>query len=375
MATPMYSPESHDCRTAVVDQAILLDQIPRQRDGGFLDGDTTQLPFDLQVTDWQDLSSRFSRGVGLIETSLVTVSDNHERFRAPSRFILRKVLPETQQFATSVDMMPPLGTRVNGYNTDIARQIAKQGAHVRIVGTNQTRGRSMLHDTQANLEILKADDERSSFGGSCCAPNQSIDLGYSMGAMKSFAKLVLAPMYGREVLLTKAIDPCVAQATGYGDIISREMAAYFLADAALIPKNMIRNARDTGVLKTMRRASHWSETVGFSPDFLGNTYDKWRTILTGEAGTFLPAAPIDSAVVMHSFNGSKMNDRDTFESQMFNFPNARFVHEDGRHLSAACATAIANLALDIALSLDLIESGASKYDIVNGSVRPLLGKR
>lgn len=376
MATPMYFPESLSCKSAVVDQAFSLSQIPRHHDEGFLiNGTERELPYDIEVSDWQNLSARYDRGVGLVETSLVTVKDRLQRFQKPSRFVLRKVLPETQLYGISVDMMPPLGTRVNGFNTDIARQIAKLGAHVRIVGTNQTRGYSMLHDTQANLEILKADDQRSSFGSLSCTPNQSVDLGYSMGAMKSFAKLALAELYDREILLTKAIDPCVAKATGFKDFLSKEVALYLVADAALIPKNLIKNACESGAIKSMHRARHWSGTVSYSPEFIANTIDKWLTILSGEAGTFLPSAPVESPIVVHSFDGSYMNDRDIFEAQMENFPHARFVHEKGRHLSAACVPAIANLAVDITASLSLIESGASKTDVVNGSIEPILRKR
>lgn len=375
MANPSYIEKMADCRPAAMELVPALDQIPRQRDGGSFISAPGQLPFAMQVSDWQELSTDYARGVGLIETSLVSVRDEYEHFSTSSRFIMRKIIPETQRFATSVDMMPPLGTRVNGYNTYIARKLAHQGIHSRIVGTNQTRGHSLLHDAQANLVILKADDERSLLGAASCTPDASVDLGYSMGEMKAFAKQVLAPYFGRTVLLNKGIDPCVAEATGYADLLTKEMAVYFAADAALIPRNIVRNARETGLLSTAARSRHWLKTIGWSAEFAGTTYDKWRTILTGEAGTFIPAAPKDTAIVLHSFNGSQLNHRDVFESQLADFANVRFVHEDGRHLSAVCASAVANLATDMAVSLELIESGASKTDIVDASCQPLLRKR
>ncbi len=372
MATPAYQQQMVNCRTAVMEPSASPIQIPRQRDGGFLNVDQPSLPFSLEVSDWRDLSSRYEKGIGTIETSLISVSDTSGHFRQASKFIMRKIVPDAQRFETSVDMMPPLGTRVNGYNTYIARKLAQQGIHTRIVGTNQTHGRSMLHDTQANLAILQADDLRHQLGGLSCSAGVSLDLGYSMGQMKAFAKQVLAPHYERSIVLNKGIDPCVAQATGYGELLTKEMAAYFAADASLIPLNMYRNARDTGMLSTAARSRHWMKSIALTPQFAGNTFDKWRTILTGEAGTFIPVAPKDTAIVVHSFNGSQLNHRDIFETQLADFPNARFVHEEGRHLSAVCSNAVGNLATDLAAALELIESGASRTDVVEASCRPLL---
>ncbi|MDL2342047.1 MAG: hypothetical protein QFB87_03145 [Patescibacteria group bacterium] len=382
MATPARYEQSASCQTAVGETMPPTLILPRQRDGGSFSTEYTagasspaSLPFSLEVSDWQELPNRYDVGVGLTETSLVTVADTDSNFRKPSRFIIRKIIPDTQRFATSVDMMPPLGTRVNGYNTYIARKLAQQGIHTRIVGTNQTKGYSMLHDTQATMAILRADDQRSFLGAASCTPNTSLDLGYSMGEMKAFAKQSLAPQFGWNIVMNKGIDPCVAEQLGYNQLMTKEMLSYYLADAALVPKNIFHNILETGLSQTVARSRRWMGTVSLAPCFASNTYDKWSTILTGEAGTFLKHAAKDTPVVLHSFDGSKLNHRDAFEAQLADFPNASFVHEKGRHLSAACASAVGNLVRSIGLSLELIESGASKRDIVEASSQPILPRR
>ena len=197
MATPAHFEQSAACHPAVL-ELVPPPMIPYQSDGGFLESRPLvkpKLPFDLTVSDWQDLPSSYTHGVGQTETSVVTVSDNDNPRHQPSVFVFRKIIPDAQQFATSVDMMPALATRVNGYNTYIGRVLAKHGIHSRIVGTNQTRGFSLLHDTQASVVILKAEERRNALSSATCTPNTSLDLGYSMGQMKALAKQVLAPRW------------------------------------------------------------------------------------------------------------------------------------------------------------------------------------
>ena len=366
------------CQPAVAERLATVSQIPRPRDGGSFyqsQTNTINLPFDLAVTDWQDLKSSYSKDVGLTETSLVEVTDNDEGAVSRSLFIFRKIIPQYQQSAISVDMMPPLGTRVNGFNTYIARKLAQQGLHSRIVGTNQAKGHSMLHDTQANMAILRADDERNAGSVATCLPDTSLDLGYSMGQMKAFAKQSLAPAFGWNIVYNKGIDPCVARLTGYRELLTREMAAYFIADGAIVPRNMCRQARAEGLQTTIGRAKHWMGTVSVAPCFALNTQDKWRTILTGEAGTFLPNAPTDTPIVLHTFDGSKLNHRDIFESQLSAFSDVRLVHERGRHLSAASPIVVGNIVSDIVSALKLIENGSSKSDLVETTSRPLIARQ
>lgn len=379
MATLAHEVQSAPCHPADVEPVSPQQSNPRQRDGGFLyavpDSHQAQpLPFAMHVSDWQERPNIYRRGVGLIETALVSVQDDGI-FGQPSRFIVRTTIPEEQKYATSVDMMPPLGVEVDGYMTHIAFKLAQQGVHSRIVGTNQKRGHTLEHDTQANLTILRAHDMRQAATSANCTPDTSADVGYSMGEMKAFAKQKLAPMFGWKVVYNKGIDPCVAEITSYEDLVTKAMLAYFLADAAEIPKNVYHDVRYTGLLPTARRMRHWLGTASLSLVDLANTYDKWTTIMTGEAGTFLQAAPKDTPIVLHSSDGSKLNHRTIFEAQLADFTNVRTVHEPGRHLSYASALATANIVSDVVTALELIESGASGRDVVDATCQPILRRR
>lgn len=92
---------------------------------------TALLKAGIEITDWPDPALKYEEGVGQISTRDVP-------FRDGSVFRLRKVLPESQQWGISADLMTQLGTEVDGYNTYIALQLADEGVHSRLVGTNRT---------------------------------------------------------------------------------------------------------------------------------------------------------------------------------------------------------------------------------------------
>lgn len=349
--------------------------LPRPRDGDFYSQSSAQLPFMLAITEWQDLSRRAIPGVGTQETALVTVEHERHDFRTASRFVLRTILPENQRFDLAVDMMPPLATRVNGYNTYIARKLAAAGMPVRIVGTNQTRGHSMLHDAQATLTILDAADGSYSYDARPYQAGQSIDVGYSMGAMKDNAKLALAPLFGRTIRLSKQIDPCIAEPVSMSDVVSLDTAGYLLRDAAEIPRIFLESVRETGWKRTSRRMRQWIGTIGLGPAYSLTSADKWRTIITGEAGTFLPAVPVETPIVMHAFASSRLNHSAVFERQLSGFLYARVLHEPGYHLSAADHRVIENLVEDVVTAQELIREGAPKAELIRALARPLLAKR
>lgn len=352
--------------------AEILKFVPRPGDGEFLNRPVGELPFAMHVSDVRPLSDRTIRGVGRQITSLVEVSDSLGIFEKPSRFVHREIEPEQQRYDIAVAMMPPLATRVKGFNTSFAREVAAAGMPAVLTGTNQTRGHSLLHDTQATLEVLNFFDRQA---GRCYRPDTSIDYGYSMGAMKDSAKLALAGFFGREVALSLQVDPCVAERLRQRSLIKPALAGYFLRDAAEVPRITIKNAAEEGWLRTAGRLRQWCGTASADPRFLLNTADKWRTIITGEAGTFIGGIPREQAMVIHAFTKSRFNDCTVFEEQLANRPFARLIRQDGYHLSAASPRVTKNVVDDLKTAQELLRQGAPKTELVRALARPILSRR
>lgn len=348
---------------------------PLQQEEGSLyseaDGQSS-LEYDLQIADWADKKPRFDRSVGEISTSVVTLEDG-------SRYVLRKTVPAEQEFGTSVDFSPPLATRVNGFNTYMARQLAKRGMHSRIVGTNQAHGFNLLHDAQATLFILNEDDrQQEQPGQQTCASGESLMIGYSMGQMKELVELGLAPKMGRDIVTSIGLDPCLAERVDYGQELrdpgrAVKMINYLAREALEIPKGFIGSlVEERNPVRTLKRTGHLVGTVGFSPAYLDNIVDKWKVLATGETGQYLGRVPKEAIIILHFFSDSYFNDNEFFEDALGDHPFFRPVEEDGLHLTGAKSSVVRATVEHARLALELRQQRASRQDIANALDTPVL---
>lgn len=328
--------------------------------------------FLLETADWEDLGTKYDRQVGAITTSVVTLTDT-------SRFVFRKTVPAEQRWDTSVDYSDPLATRVDGFNTYIARKLAQRGIHSRIVGTNQRHGFDLLHDAQAMLHILNEDDQRQQQPGQqTCAPGESFGIGYSMGAMKLLLVLGLAPEMDRDIKASVGLDPCLAEKVDYRQELrnigcSLRLAKYLGREALEIPLNVGRSLiEDRAPLKTLRRTAHLASTAGLSPAYLANLRDKWNVLATGETGEYLQDIPKDAIMVIHFFSDSYFNDNEFYEESLAGHPFFRPVEEAGLHLSGASARVVGRMTEKAALGLELLDQGAAPADLADALATPVL---
>ncbi|HUY85011.1 MAG TPA: hypothetical protein VMU97_00685, partial [Candidatus Dormibacteraeota bacterium] len=296
--------------------------------------------YDLQIADWQEGKPKFDKSVGEVWTSVVTLEDD-------SRYVFRKTVPLEQAWETSVDFSPPLATRVNGFNTYIARQLSKRGMHSRIVGTNQSHNFNLLHDAQATLHILNEDDRRQERPGrQTSAPGESLMIGYSMGQMKELAELGLAPAMGRDIVASIGLDPCLGEKVDYGQELrnlgcSLKLLNYLGREALEIPKGVISSLfEERDPVRTLLRIRHLAGTAGLSPAYFSNIADKWKVLATGETGKYLDKIPNDAIIVIHFFKDSYFNDSEFFESALGGRPFFRPIEEDGLHLSGARSSVV-----------------------------------
>ena len=349
-------------------------QFPSQRERGFLypeesvpTSPTPDLPFDLQITKWDTKKPKFEQGIGKIVDTIVELSDTSRS--DISRVIMRSIEPEDQKYDVSADFMLPLGTRVNGLNTYIARKTAQAGMPTREIGTNQTHNHTMQHDAQVTLMILRAADEEL---GNISAPGKSIFHGYSKGDMMIPGIVGLAPLFDREIVASIGVDRCLADQLDYSHQDPRATGAYLLSELLEIPKVFAADVKNRSLPDALRFARHLLPTIGITPRYVMNTVDKWNTIKTGEAGTFSARLPQETVMAVHFMNRSRFNDREAYSAQLTGFKNIRVVEENGLHLSFVSRTAIANLIEDLVLVQEMHAGKSSATDLADALTRPLL---
>jgi hypothetical protein len=347
------------------DQLADVIHFPSRSEEGFFDSPAAApLPYELEIADWSEPKAKYDKKVGNIETSIVTLADS-------SRYVFRKTIPLEQQWGTSVDFKLPLSTRVNGYNTYIARKLAQRDIHSRIIGTNQSQGFDLLHDTQAMLLILEQDDAT----GSTSKPGESAMIGYSMGEMTALAALGLAPLMDRDVKVSIGLDPCLANEVDYQKEGEDKagLALYLGREALELPYILGKNLLNDGSpIRTLRRARHFVNTVGFTPEYIQNTHDKWDVIATGETGTLLGNIPEEAVMIIHFFDKSHFNDNGTYQEKLAGHPFFRAIHEQGYHLSGADPQVIGRVVDKTELALELLEQKVARRDLADALTDPIL---
>ncbi len=325
---------------------------------GFLN----ELPYTIAVADWSEPEVAEISSVGRVETSVVTLQDE-------SVYVFRKTIPTHMEWGTSVDFTAPLATRVKGYNSYLARKLAQANMHSRIVGTNQSRGFSLLHDAQATLHLLNLDDEAGS-----CTPGESISIGYSMGTMKKLAEVGLADSMGRRDPFTLGLDPCLAEkvdyAREYDDLA--EVCRYLGREALEIPLIFAKSLLRESPIHATKRMLHLVGTVGITPTYYKGVREKWHVLASGETGSFPAAVPPDAAMVLHFFGKCRYNNFPAYQELFKNHANVRLVLEDGFHLSGSDPRVVSRVVEKAALAQDLLEQDLALKDIVDLLSRPIL---
>lgn len=337
---------------------------PSRRGRGFLSQEG-MLPYEIEIADWKQLKERWTPGVGAVQTSLVQLEDG-------SQYVFRKTIPQDVSWETSVDFALPLATRVKGYNTYLARKLAESGMQTRILGTNQAHGFSLLHDAQAALHILSNDDTENT----TAIPNESLLFGYSMGTMKGLGIQALSPLVGRDIKSMIGLDPCLAEKVDYSRQLEElpALMSYLGREILEVTTTLGKSIRANELLPTINRARHFVSTMGISPAYITNVYDKWKVLASGETGNFPAHVPTDAAIVLHFFKACRFNDAEQFK-RLFPtdaYPNVRIVEEDGYHLSGADSRVVKRIVNKVNLAQHMLAEGVPANEIADQLASPVL---
>ncbi len=280
-----------------------------------------------------------------------------------SAYVLREVLPNDQSYDIFVDSLTPLGTRVNGFNTEIALNRAKAGIPGRIIGANQKPSSSLKGRAIDAHKILSLSDIQTG----TCLPDISVLDVISRGAMESFAFNTVAATYGRSVAYTVAVDPCLAEelTVNVNLIKHLDYAAAELGELAVI---LLKESRKRDPLDYLL----WIKKLLGSLALSANTITSFLTLCEGQAGDDAKELPDDAAMSIHFFSGSRFNNQQQFRRILRNKPYVRFIIEQGRHLSITDPEAIDSLTEKHLLIQDMLAAGATKQELSELVPSPLL---
>lgn len=334
--------------------------VPAQRTPLESWSDNQILPYDIEISDWQSRPAEYERGIGELQTSMVYLADG-------SRYVVRKILAEDPITDVSADFMPPLATRTKGFNKYVGRKLATAGISNRLVGTNRVHNFSLEHDAQAFLAILNHDDEMSGD----VRPAESLELGYSMGAMKGLGAMSLAHLMNRNHRAI-FVDPCIAERIDYSGESLGAVLGYLKSEGRELRRVVKDDAHRGTWPQTLARSVHLMGSFSPSPAFLRNMYDKWKVIATGEAGTFPAKIPRDAGLVIHFFKGSRYNHMEMYKEKFADHEHARIVEEEGLHMTGACRVYIAGIVSQATTAVRLIEQGASNAEFTEALNYPVV---
>jgi hypothetical protein len=333
----------------------------------------TDLPFQIAITDWEDLKPKHKKGVAEVLTSLVDMEDLDTGRQ--SRFVFRRFIPDDQHWGISSDRTLPLGIRVNGFDTDLGFRFASEHIHSRTIGTNQEHGHSLLHDAQASLAILNQDDARQKEQGRVtCTPGKSNLTGYSMGTMKLLAELGLAEQMGRTVDFSIGLDPCLVKRIDYQKELADapELVKYLGSEALQVPVHLARNIRMKSIIQDLNRARQLASSIGYTPTYLSNLRDKWRVVSSGETVNFPQKVPKEAVVIIHFFDGCRWNNSDEYDRLFEGHENVRPVHEAGLHLAGADPAVMDRVVAKTVLGLKMGEEGVVGGELADALEDPIL---
>lgn len=316
-----------------------------------------------EIANWRLLDRYQLDDVGEVETALVEMDD-------AARYIFRRITPNVLRSEISVDFSPPLATRVDGFNTYMAVKIAQAGLPVRIVGTDQTHHRTLDHAAKATHKILHHADSDDR-----CSPDESVLIGYSMGAMKGMGMLANAEHAGRNIRFMLGIDPCLANALDYTKYSPAKLATYFTRESLELGRILFDDLMHDSPLNFLKRSMRLMDTVNFSPQFALNFLDKWSMLASGETGKLAEQVPQDAAMVLHFFKGSLFNDHEEFKRILGSRPFVRFVLEDGYHLSGGDPHVVDNIVTKLSKCESLIKDRYGAKELVDEMSGPLLPRR
>jgi|GEM_PF-7061127 len=310
--------------------------------------------YGLEIADWRTLKDQKSHlpfGVGRIITHLATFSDG-------SQNKVREVLASNRKFGSDFAYSTPLGTDLDGHNTYVAIQGAREGVDTYIFGPPEepTSDQHLSHEAQAfsvAMQTIRTDKaEKGKESGTFMIG------GYSMAGMKAPAQVHYMNKLGMWVPALNVIDPCLAEEVTWAETKKLMTKAYIGKE--LLEGHRAIFSRDEGdsLLHAAKRTAHMATSISIHPRYIRRHIRIGKEIWKGEAGTFPQYVPAGTVYAAHFFEDSRFNHFDVYTAAITAHPYGRVLQEAGLHLTAMRRTVIRNYIGQMVSTQKLVEKGA-----------------
>lgn len=338
---------------------------PFIREGVSLDRPKTD--YGLEVVARDPLWERTIRDIGHFSRTLVTFNDG-------SQYEDQTCEPLNQRYDVGVTMTTPWWTRLEGYNTEVQKLLARSGVASDLVGPpefprggfNMLRGIKNIehlvenaHDASAQLVLAREAADKGLFH-----PSLLMAMGYSRGGMIGWDLLAYDSDFGFNVMYTESNDPCLILPVSIDDIDLKDPGTYkYLPKEFAAMLHAVRN-HDFEVLlnmaKTGRAALHVLQhlAVGFA-------------LFEGQAGWHLGSIPPGKVGAIRLYDQSLGNQGEVLKSVLSEFPYLYFKNKHGLHMSGMNPTVREAAVGRVLLASRMIEQDEPLSSVAWDTVQPL----
>jgi len=296
---------------------------PRENGGVLLEA----LPsHELEVAERRMIWQRHMRGIGYFERYDITFDDG-------SHYQEQKAMPLHQQYDAGVTMTTPWWTRIPGYNTEVQKELAKQGIASDLVGPPEFKFNfkslshffsqfQMDHDAAAQLTLYKDAAKEGLFN-----EHDLMGTGYSRGGMILWYLLAYEKQFGLNFTYFDSNDPCLVEPFSPKDIDLRDIDTYtYVFREIMAGREAIKRhswLERLKILKTLELGRHaLLQHVAVGASFID-----------GQTGKALPHISKQKTGSVRLYDGSIGNQGDKLKKHLIDYPYIHYGDRRGLHMS------------------------------------------
>lgn len=291
---------------------------------------TRPLPeFDIEISSLQISPRRHNFKDGYFEDRRYSFSDG-------SSYDVQRFEPTERQYDIGIAYMTPWFTDLPGFNTEMGKVLAATGSHVVAIGPERSpfgrAARKLAHTIAANTSLLPHDafaanriiesieDERH------VEPDITMTAGYSRGGMGGNGLIAYGALEGRRYVFNKHIDPCIERPVSKDDVPVHEIPVYL---AVQEPAELISALTEYSPKQLWRLR----KTIQLHPSFLLNQIAVGVDLFRGPTGNFIEHLPVNTALHVDQFSGSRFNQNADFAEAYEPFPRIVVESHPGTHMT------------------------------------------
>jgi len=277
-------------------------------------------------------------------------------------------------FKHRVEMTIPLGTRMKGYNSDLAELISDGGSDLYLYSFNRSADNptSLSQDVYAYGLIRRELNARK---GIKPGQRRSINYGQSRGGMAGLGIMAFDSLFKEHVDLGLHVDDCLPDETDTWMTI-HGLPPQNMAQELLKVPSCIKRHRNESRGHQLQRALRWSKSVGVTPTFLKAQVHSGRALWKGEAGIYAAHMDPSQGIVLHAFNRNKLNGRNEYVKRLGHLPFFQVIDEDEQwHMDLGREEVIYGSAEKLVVAQEALDDNATVGEVVELIAKPFFPKK